>query len=52
MFKAIVNRIHVFMFGIGIAVMGLWDPIKTLHAVNDVLNRQDMIDDEIDRLHK
>ena len=52
MMKAITDRLRVFVFGIAVAFLGLWNPGKTLIAVNAVLNRQDWVDAEIDRVSK
>ena len=52
MMKAITDRLRVFVFGIAVAFLGLWNPGKTLIAVNNVLNRYEEVDAEIDRLHK
>jgi DNA-binding NarL/FixJ family response regulator len=50
--KAITNRLRVFAFGISVAFLGLISPSKTLQAVDAVLNRQDWIDKEIDRVSR
>ena len=52
MFKPVTDRLRVFAFGIAVAFLGLVSPGKTLVAVNNVLNRYETVDDEIDRLHK
>lgn len=50
--KAVTDRLRVFAFGIAVAFLGLWNPGKTLVAVNNVLNRCDIVNDEVDKLHK
>ena len=50
--KFVTDRLRVFSFGLMVAFLGLVNPKMTLIAVNNVLNRSDLVDDEIDRLHK
>ena len=50
--KAITDRLRVFAFGIAVAFCGLWNPGKTLIAVNNVLNRYEEVDTAVDNLHK
>ncbi len=52
MLTFITDRIRVFLFCLFAAFLALINPSKTLQIVNAVLNRQDWIDTEIDRLHK
>ena len=49
--KMITDRLRVFAFGIAVAILGLVNPGRALQAVADVLNRQDYINKEVDRLH-
>lgn len=34
----VINRIRVFVFGIAVALLGLWSPSKALQTVHDVLD--------------
>lgn len=50
--RIITDRLRVFAFGIAVSILGLINPSRALQAVADVLNRQDYIDREVDRLHR
>lgn len=48
----VTDRLRFFLFGIVVSFMGLVSPSKTLQALKSVVNRQDWIDSEIDKLSK
>jgi len=50
--KQILSRGIVVFMAFYVLVVGLYNPRKMLDAVTDAIGRNDMVDAEIDRLHK
>lgn len=48
----ILSRIVVVFMALYVLVVGLISPKTMLTVITDAVNRQDIIDTEIDRLHK
>ena len=36
--RFITDRIRVFLFGVAIAILGLWNPSKAVRAASDALD--------------